>query len=258
VLKDTPLGCAVVRAALCRPTLAYIIPIHNNPTGATLPLCKRQRLVQLSHMHGFLIVADEVYQLLSFPGAPPPPPPMREVERAMHAAGALQQDGGGRSICSSVVSLGSFSKINSPGLRLGWCDAAAPQLLKLRADGVLGSGGSIAPLASGIAHSLLQLGSLQEHLHGTIRPSLEHNCAALCDALEQHLPPGCSFQRPQGGYFVWVKLPQQVRSGVAGGGPAVWHGCHASSQPRARCKTAWLVAHIVAAAAAAAAAADVC
>lgn len=112
---------------------------------------------------------------------------------------------------SKVVSLGSFSKIMAPGLRLGWIDAAPALLQKLRRDGVLGSGGSIAPLASGIAHSCLELGLLQQHMHGTVRPALQRNCAALSEALRQHLPASCHFLQPEGGYFVWLQLPDEVR-----------------------------------------------
>jgi DNA-binding transcriptional MocR family regulator len=130
---------------------------------------------------------------------------------------------GGSSSSSRVVSLSSFSKIMAPGLRLGWIEAAPDVLARLRQDGVLGSGGSIAPLASGIAHSCLETGSLQQHLQEAIRPRLQDNASALCDALTQHLPAGCSFNRPLGGYFVWVSLPDEVRRGVAGGGQGLRH-----------------------------------
>lgn len=230
----------------CRPKLCYTIPIHNNPTGATIPLEKRIRLLQLAHQHDFVLLCDEVYQLLTFDGSPPPPPPMRAVEcslleqgllpcssassnaltpgRQQQAAAATPAEANSTASSSSsgvstqcesrVVSLGSFSKIMAPGLRLGWVDAAAPFLQMLRRDGVLGSGGSIAPLASGIAHSCLELGLLQQHMHGTVRPALQRNCAALCEALRQHLPAGCNFRQPDGGYFVWLHLPDEVRPAV--------------------------------------------
>eukprot|EP00775_Hariotina_reticulata_P011823 gene11823-11967_t len=248
----------------CRPRLLYIIPVHNNPAGTTLPLAKRQKLLQLAHEYNFIILADEVYQLLTFPDSPPPPPPMRAVEAEMlqqrqHQRGAgeshlnnkapgnaqccsggsLSSSGGGSSMsvsrdgsvcnsvdvaagegsslqswCSSqscVVSLGSFSKILAPGLRLGWIHADSQHLNKLVKDGVLGSGGSIAPLASGVAHSCIQLGLLDAHLHKVVRPQLQANCLALCEALKEHLP-GCRFHQPSGGYFVWLELPEQVCS----------------------------------------------
>lgn len=236
------------------PPLLYTIPAFNNPTGATIPLEQRQKLIQLAHQHDFVIIADEVYQLLSFPAAAPPPPPLRVVERMLAKQGLLQscsrssttalqdnsaggpstpQQGVGpvstaadstpsTSYDSRVVSLGSFSKVCAPGLRLGWVDAAAPLLKKLRQDGVLGSGGAIAPLSSGIAHSLLELGLLQQHMHGTIRPTLQRNCAALCDALRQELPPGCKFSQPDGGYFVWLEIGSLENPDVSEKVGSVW------------------------------------
>jgi len=234
------LNTAQWAVCLRRPRLCYTIPVYNNPTGATIPVEQRMQLLQLAHKYGFIIVADEVYQMLSFKNSPPPPPPMRVVERNMFQQGLLGSSssssssgggGGGGSkgdddqqqrgpagmtgdsstaFHSRVVSLGSFSKIMAPGLRLGWIDAGPQLLQRLRQDGVLGSGGSIAPLASGIAHSCIQLGSLQQHMHGTIRPTLQHNCAALCEVLRQKLPAGCHFRQPEGGYFVWLHLPEEV------------------------------------------------
>lgn len=93
-----------------------------------------------------------------------------------------------------------------------WIEGAPHLLRRVRRDGVLGSGGSIAPLASGIAHSCLELGLLQQHLHGVIRPSLQSGCEAVCQALRRELP-SCTFQQPEGGYFVWVTLPEQVGCG---------------------------------------------
>lgn len=94
-------------------------------------------------------------------------------------------------------------------LYVRWVEAAPHLLLPLMLDGVLGSGGSIAPLASGIAHSCLELGLLQQHLDTVIRPTLQKGCEALTQALRQHLPD-CKFEQPLGGYFVWLDLGQEV------------------------------------------------
>src|SRR5207253_688248 len=83
------------------PRLLYTIPTGHNPTGSSLPVERRRRLVELARAHGFLVLADEVYQLLQFTGSAP-------------EAVAAHTDSG------AVVSLGTFSKILAPGLRLGW------------------------------------------------------------------------------------------------------------------------------------------
>lgn len=103
----------------CRPKLLYIIPVHNNPRGTILPLQRRAKLVRLSQQYGFTIIADEVYQLLTFPSSTPAPAPLR----AVHDDAAVNAEGDAPSASSgagnTVVSLGSFSKIMAPGLRLG-------------------------------------------------------------------------------------------------------------------------------------------
>ena len=86
----------------------YTIPSFHNPGGCNLSEARRRELIELSQEHNFLIVADEVYQLLWFYEPPPP------------AFGTMIDSG-------TVLSLGSFSKILAPGLRLGWIQCA-PEL----------------------------------------------------------------------------------------------------------------------------------
>lgn len=91
-----------------------------------------------------------------------------------------------------------------------WLEAAQEvvDLIATR-DGVLGSGGSIAPLSCGFMHSAMQLGLLQEQLFNVVQPALEQRCKAMCAALHEHLPQA-RFHEPDGGYFVWLQLPEQV------------------------------------------------
>ena len=101
--------------------LLYTVPVHNNPSAATLSPRRRHHLVRLAHEYSFTVVADEVYQMLTFPGRPEPPPPLRLFEaqylqqQQQRRLSATQTGSSG----SRVVSLGSFSKILAPGLRLG-------------------------------------------------------------------------------------------------------------------------------------------
>lgn len=112
-----------------RPKLVYTIPVHQNPAGVTLPQERREKLVRLAQEHGFTILADEVYQLLTFEGTPPP-------------SFAAWADTG------QVVSLGSFSKILAPGTRLGWINAREDVLERLAQNGALVSGGGYSPLGA--------------------------------------------------------------------------------------------------------------
>ena len=177
-------------ARLHRPRLLYTIPTHQNPTGITLAAERRARLIEASREHGFLIVADEVYHLLSY-GAPPPPPL------------ATWADGG------SVIALGSFSKILAPGLRLGWVQAAPEHVQRLVGSGLLDSGGGLNPFTSAIVGSALETG-LQARQVARLRDVYRRRVAALDAALRIHLGGAASWAVPEGGYFFWLRLPEGV------------------------------------------------
>ena len=106
------------------PAFVYTIPTYHNPGGQSLSAERRKQLVELSQRHGFLIVADEVYQLLSYFDDPPP------------ALGTMIES-------DTVISLGSFSKILAPGLRLGWIQTSTSLRQQLLLYGFINSGGSI-------------------------------------------------------------------------------------------------------------------
>jgi DNA-binding transcriptional MocR family regulator len=108
-----------------------------------------------------------------------------------------------------VISLGSFSKILAPGLRLGWIQAGAQRLERLVHNGLLDSGGGLGPFTSSMVESALELGLQREHLL-RLRRAYEERAAALCDALREHLPPGVELDVPGGGFFVWLRLPEGV------------------------------------------------
>jgi 2-aminoadipate transaminase len=113
-----------------RPRLVYVIPTHSNPGGCTLPAHARARLVQLAHTHSFLVVADEAYHLLGW-GHPPPPRFARlDAEHIQQmegeGAGVSWKEGRG---AVGALSLGSFTKILAPSMRLGWVEGE-PRLLK--------------------------------------------------------------------------------------------------------------------------------
>jgi DNA-binding transcriptional MocR family regulator len=169
-----------------RPALFYTIPAHQNPSGATLPLERRRRLVELSQQHGFLVLADEVYHCLSY-GDPPPPPLASFVDSG------------------TVLSLGSFSKILAPGLRLGWVQGRADRLQTLTRSGLLDSGGGLNPFTAAIVRSALELGLQGQHLD-RLRQVYAARLAALDAALQRDLAGQLSYRRPDGGFFIWARL----------------------------------------------------
>jgi DNA-binding transcriptional MocR family regulator len=170
-----------------RPKLVYTIPAFHNPTGRTMPLARRERLVALAREHGFVIIADEVYQLL-YHGAPPPP-----------SFGTLAAKG-------NVLSLGSFSKILAPGLRLGWIQTT-PELLKtLLSSGALVSGGNFNHFTSHLVRQVMESGKLAPFV-AALRERYADRAQAMDAALGEHLAGIAHWERPGGGYFFWLELP---------------------------------------------------
>ncbi|HET6566064.1 MAG TPA: PLP-dependent aminotransferase family protein [Xanthomonadales bacterium] len=175
-----------------QPKLVYTIPSFHNPGGQTLSLERRKQLLHLSQQHGFLIVADEVYQLLYFDQ--PPPPAFGSM------VGHPDENG-------TVLSLGSFSKILAPGLRLGWIQASANLIKHLLGSGIISSGGSLNHMSSHIARQALELGLQEQHLQ-FLRGEYAERAAAMDQALHQHLGKWAHWQKPSGGYFFWLELQE--------------------------------------------------
>jgi len=173
-----------------RPVFLYTIPTFHNPSSITLRADRRQQLVEISRKHNFLIIADEVYHLLNY--GPEPPPPVASLIDS-----------------NTVLSLGSFSKILAPGLRLGWIQTG-PRLLKQIVDcGLLDSGGGLNPFTSAVVRSAIEMGLQQSQLE-TLRATYTERNGALCNALKECLPESVRFIEPDGGFFIWLVFPENV------------------------------------------------
>ena len=174
------------------PVFVYTVPTFHNPTGHTLSAARREKLVQLSRKYNFLIVADEVYQLLAYTGMPPAP--MAKYTQA-----------------ATVLSLGSFSKILAPGLRLGWIQTHPDLMKRLTTTGLINSGGGLNPFTSAIVQSAIELG-LQEKQLSHLKKAYLQRKNALNSALRENLSDSdsVSFVESDGGFFTWLQLPQQV------------------------------------------------
>jgi len=175
-----------------KPKLVYTIPAFHNPTGQVMDRARRERLVALSREHGFVILADEVYQLLHH-GTPPPP-----------SFGTLCSQG-------HVLSLGTFSKILAPSLRLGWIQTT-PGLMKTLLDsGALVSGGNFNHFTSHVVRQLMESGELSAFVAG-LRASYAERAQAMDVALRKQLSGIARWQKPAGGYFFWLELPEGADS----------------------------------------------
>ena len=168
-----------------RPKLAHIIPNFQNPAGCTLSLEKRRKLLALAAEHGFTIFEDDPYVDLRFEGESLPT--MLSVDEA-----------------GSVVYASSFSKTVCPGIRVGYLVGPAETIAAIRK---LATNTYISPnmVAESIVAEFCHSGAIERSI-ATVKDALRERRDATADALERHIPDA-RFVRPQGGYFVWVDLP---------------------------------------------------
>ncbi len=168
------------------PKFLYTIPVFQNPSGHTLSQDRRERLLAFSREHDFLVLADEVYQYLHYAAQPP-------------------RHFGSYAEFPNVLSLGSFSKILAPGLRLGWIQAAPAIIQRLTGCGLLASGGGMNPFTSAVVRGLVENGKLKANI-AQLGETYSARVRAMDGALRRHLPEA-EFNTPAGGYFFWVRLP---------------------------------------------------
>ena len=172
------------------PAFLYTIPSYHNPGGQSTSAERREQIVTLAGEHDFLIVADEVYQLLYYYETPPP------------AYGTMTAS-------ERVVSLGSFSKILAPGMRLGWIQTCRDLRDELMASGFINSGGSINHISSHIVRQTIDSGSLESHIE-KLRSVYRRRVEAMDDTLRQHFGDIAEWTRPGGGYFFWLRFDESL------------------------------------------------
>jgi DNA-binding transcriptional MocR family regulator len=175
------------RAAGSRPRLLYTIPTFHNPAGVSLSASRRVQLLELARRYDLIVVEDDVYRELVFDGEAPPALRVLDPE-------------------APVVRLGSFSKSLAPGLRLGWIDAPESLRERLAAAGFLESGGCVSQFSAHVVAAVLEAGAYGAHVTA-LRLAYASRRDALSAALGEHLPAGCRFALPAGGFFLWVMLP---------------------------------------------------
>jgi DNA-binding transcriptional MocR family regulator len=171
-----------------RPKLAHIIPNFQNPAGYTLSLDKRRRLLELAAEYDFVVFEDDPYVELRFEGERLPT--MLSLDRA-----------------DRVVYASSFSKTVCPGIRVGYlCGPAELIATTLRTA----TETYISPnmVAQSIVNEFCRSGAIDRSIE-TVKNALRERLATLAAALERHMPDA-RFEPPQGGYFMWVELPEDA------------------------------------------------
>ena len=167
----------------------YTVSTFQNPMGVTMSLDRRKRIIELAKEYDFLIVEDNPYSELRYSGEPIPP--------------IKHFDDEGR-----VMYLGTFSKILAPGFRLGWI-AAHPHFIRKIEIAKQAVDLCANTLSQVIAWKYVEDGYLDEHIPEIIefyRPRRD----AMLEALEEFMPEGVEWTKPDGGMFIWVVLPEGI------------------------------------------------
>jgi 2-aminoadipate transaminase len=172
-----------------RPKFIYTVPTFQNPAGVTLSLERRKRLVEIARERELLVLEDNPYGLLRFEG------------EALPTLRSL--DGG-----EYVIYLGTFSKILSAGLRLGWAAAPRPVLAKMNL-GKQASDLCTSSLTQFFVIGYFENGDWRRYLDDLVGIYRRRRDVML-EALAEHLPAEASWTRPRGGLFVWATLPDYI------------------------------------------------
>jgi DNA-binding transcriptional MocR family regulator len=179
---------AVLEEALqqYRPRMLVVTPSFQNPTGATLPLERRKRIVELARRYSAVLVENDIYSELRYHGGALPT--LKELDES-----------------DNSILLRSYSKVSFPGLRVGW--VIAPQAVIARlAEAKQLSDLHSDQLSQAVLLRFAESGELERHLERT-RVAGAEKLECVLDACQRFLPPGSRFTRPSGGLSLWVEMP---------------------------------------------------
>lgn len=182
----------LVERAGRRPKAIYTIPNFQNPSGTTMSLPRRLQLLELARRWGSVIIDDDPYGLLRFEGEELP---------------SLRELGEGE---STVFSVRTFSKVLAPGLRVGWVDAA-PELTQLLINAKQAMDTCTNLPAQRLVAGFLAAGHLQGHV-ADLRVEYHRRKLAMQKSLSTHFGDVARWTDPDGGFFLWVTLPEGVDS----------------------------------------------
>ncbi len=168
--------------------MLYALPNFQNPTGRSLSIERRVELVETCARLGIPLIEDDPYGALSYKGEPFP--------KMLN----MNPDG--------VIYMGSFSKVLTPGIRLGYVVAPLPlirrlELAKQAADL------HTAQLTQMVVYEVIKDGFLDAHIP-KIRTLYANQCQAMLDAMAESFPAGVTWTKPEGGMFIWVTLPKHI------------------------------------------------
>ena len=183
------------------PKFIYVLPNFQNPTGRTMSLERRHKLVELADHYGVPIVEDDPYGQLRYEGEHLPP--VVVLDATFH-------ENGGNYYTGNVLYTSTFSKTLAPGLRLAWL-IAPPAVLEKFIHAKQGSDLHTSSFTQMVAYEVAKGGFLDKHIK-TIREMYKTRRDLMLKGAEDHFPQGVAWTHPQGGLFLWVTLPEHCKA----------------------------------------------
>lgn len=174
------------RSDLPMPKILYTVPDFHNPTGATMSLARRQKLLELADAFDFMVIEDDPYRRINFGGQPIPP--IQSLDKT------------GR-----VIGVGTVSKIFAPGIRIGWACASHEIVGRMAA---MKSDSGCSPFVQRIVAMMLKSGRIADQTTA-LKKELKLHRDVMAAALRRHLPEA-KFVVPNGGYYMWIELAKTV------------------------------------------------
>ena len=183
------------------PKFIYVLPNFQNPTGVTLSLKRREKLIELADQYGVPIIEDDPYGQLRYEGEHLPAVVVLDDRFRNHSGGCYH---------GNVIYLSTFSKILAPGIRLAWVIAPAEVIRKL-VQAKQGADLHTATFNQVVAHEVSHGGFLDQHIK-LIRKVYGERRDVMLAAMDRFFPPEVDWTHPEGGLFLWGTLPRHMNS----------------------------------------------
>ncbi|HKJ26071.1 MAG TPA: PLP-dependent aminotransferase family protein [Anaerolineales bacterium] len=183
------------------PKFMYVLPNFQNPTGCTLPLDRREKIIEIAQKYQIPIIEDDPYGQLRYEGDHLPP---------LVVLDAQVRGNGSDGYKGNVMYLSTFSKILAPGLRIAWVIAPKDVITKM-VQGKQGSDLHTSTYSQMLINEVCKNDFLDRHIP-TIRSAYKKRRDLMMDLIDEVLPAGISYIRPEGGLFLWALTPEEINT----------------------------------------------
>jgi 2-aminoadipate transaminase len=192
---------ALENALRSGPKFIYVLPNFQNPTGVTLAMDRRHKLIELADRYGVPIVEDDPYGQLRYEGDHLPSVVVLDNQFRNEEGGCYQ---------GNVIYLSTFSKTLAPGIRLAWV-VAPPEVIRKLVQAKQGADLHTATFNQLVAYEVARGGFLDRHIK-LIRDVYCERRDVMLAAMDAYFPPGVEWTHPEGGLFLWGVLPEALNS----------------------------------------------